>query len=66
LPAPVQDDKPIIFAETASEASQIAKRLQSMPLLDQWPRDYTAFRLDGPDIVFFAAGKPDLRLSNAL
>jgi hypothetical protein len=37
-----------------------------MPLLDQWPRDYTAFRLDGPDIVFFAAGKPDLRLSNAL
>jgi hypothetical protein len=47
-------------------AEESAVKMQSTPLLDQWPRDYTGFRLDGPDIVFFAAGKPELRLSNAL
>jgi hypothetical protein len=66
LSVPVQDGKPIIFAETAGESTQTAKRLQSTPLLDRWPRDYTGFRLDGRDIVFFAADKPELRLSNAL
>ena len=66
LSAPVQDGKPIIFAETGGEATQPAPRLQSSPLLDRWPEGYKSFRIDGSDILFSAPGHADLRLSNAL
>jgi hypothetical protein len=63
--APVQDGKPVIFAETAGEVAQPDKHLQSAQLLEKWPRDYTGFRLDGQDVVFFGAGKPELRIEGA-
>jgi hypothetical protein len=65
---PVQDGRPIIFAETAAEPAQPSKRLQSTLLLDQWPEGYErgGYRLDGADIVLFAPGRPDMRLANAL
>jgi hypothetical protein len=64
--APVQSGRPVIFAEMAGEAAQPAKRLQSQPLLDRWPRDCTGFRIDGRDVIFFAADKPELRIEGAL
>jgi hypothetical protein len=65
LGVPIQDGKPIIFAEAAGEMMQTSTRLQRSPLLNRWPRDYTGFRLDGPNIVFFAVGKPELRIEGA-
>ena len=62
---PVKEGKPVTLAETAGEAKEPAKRLQSIPLLEKWPRDYTGFRLDGRDVVFFAPGKPELRIECA-
>jgi hypothetical protein len=66
LSAPVQDGRPIIFAETDGKITQPAKRLQSAPLLDRWPEGYKSFRIDGNDILFSAPGQADLRLEGAL
>jgi hypothetical protein len=34
----------------------------SQPLLSEWPEGYTAFRLDGEDVVLLGEGKPPLRI----
>jgi hypothetical protein len=65
---PVQDGKPVIFAESDGDATQPAKRLQSPPILERFPEGYEGgfFKLDGRDVVIGATGMPDLRLENAL
>jgi hypothetical protein len=45
-----------------------SQRQASKPILEKWPAGYECgfFRLDGSDIVIGAAGKPDLRIENAI
>jgi hypothetical protein len=61
-----QSSSRITFDGQTETAVQPAVRLQSAALLEKWPRDYTAFRRDGADVVFFAAWKPELHIEGAV
>jgi hypothetical protein len=59
----------VLLGDRAGDAGIMPRQSvqQSKPLLLKWPRSHTggAFKIDGSDIVIFAKGRPDIRLSNA-
>jgi hypothetical protein len=63
--APQPTTRPPVTVEAGFECRPPLRIwVQSAPLLQAWPSGYHGggLRLEGSDVVFFARGKPDLRI----